>query len=306
MDLMRAALSEIEQYDRVVLDVEPTVSVTSRAAVAAGAAVDIVHMLAELLENATAFAPSMTLVSMSGSTARDGGWLVSIADRGTGMPEELLRQLNEQLAHPPLADEAVDGHMGLFAVAHLAARHDISVAIMQPPGGGTNVEVHIPAALISRAAPAIGTAGAARHDVRLLAAPPPPLALPRRFAEPVPHPVASEQEGLPIFDSAAAAVSAQMRAEQAGQFPARFPAGAGGGADSARCEARPGSLRGSTWIRPAVSPSHRTLIGSSPISPSVFPRCCTLSCCHRTASRWPDQAACRRWMRTGSARWPPA
>ncbi len=163
LDLMRAALSETEQYDRVVLDAEPTLSVTASAAVIASAAVDIVHMLAELLENATASAPSMTPVSMSGGTARDGGWLVSIAYRGTGMPEEQLRQFNEQLAFPPFAAAAVDGHMGLFAVAHLAARHGIRVVITQPPGGGTAVEVHIPAALISRAARPVSWAGAVRE-----------------------------------------------------------------------------------------------------------------------------------------------
>jgi signal transduction histidine kinase len=161
VDLLRAAVSETEQYGRVVLDVEPTVSPAASAAVTATAAVDIVHMLAELLENATTFSPSMTQVSMSGRTARDGGWLVSIADRGIGMPEERLWQLNEQLAHPPLADAAVDGHMGLFAVAHLAARHGIRVAIAQPPEGGTTVQVHIPAALISRAARPAGRAGIA-------------------------------------------------------------------------------------------------------------------------------------------------
>ena len=126
VDLLRAAISEIEQYGRVVLDVEPTFHHAQRSA---AAAVDIVHMLAELLDNATTFAPSMTQVSMSGRTARGGGWLVSIADCGVGMPEEQLRQLNEQLAHPPLADAAVDGPVGLYAVAHLAARHGIHVVI---------------------------------------------------------------------------------------------------------------------------------------------------------------------------------
>ena len=249
VDLLRAALSETEQYSRVVLDVEPTVSITASTAVSASAAVDIVHMLAELLENATTFAPSNSQVSMSGRTARDGGWLVSIADRGIGMPEEQLRQLNEQLAHPPLADAAVDGPMGLFAVAHLAARHGIRVAIMQPPGDGTTVEVHIPAALISRAPrpvsrraaggevpragtgegsgtvpvpadrwssapryadgpqpvtdsePAMAPDAALRYGVPLLGAPLPSLAPPHPLAQSVPEPSASEEEGLPIFDS---------------------------------------------------------------------------------------------------------
>ncbi len=166
VDLLRAAVSEIEQYGRVILDVEPTVSITASAAVTATAAVDIVHMLAELLDNATTFAPSMSPVSMSGRTARGGGWLVSIADRGMGMPEEQLRQLNEQLAHPTLADAAEDGPMGLYAVAHLAARHGIRVVISQPPGGGTTVEVHIPAALMSRVTRPVSRAGEAGELAR--------------------------------------------------------------------------------------------------------------------------------------------
>ena len=207
VDLLRAALSETEQYGRVILDVEPTVSITASAAVTVSAAVDIVHMLAELLENATTFAPSMTQVSMSGRTSRDGGWLISIADRGIGMPEEQLRQLNEQLAHPLLADAAVDGQMGLFAVAYLAARHGIRVAIMQPPSGGTTVEVHIPAALISRAGTGEGSGAVPvpadrwSSAPRYAGAPLPSLPPPHPLAESQPEPVASEKEGLPIFES---------------------------------------------------------------------------------------------------------
>jgi signal transduction histidine kinase len=144
VDVLRAAVSEIEQYGRVVLDVQPGVSVNGSAVA------DTVHLLAELLENATTFSPKTTQVIMSGHTARGGGALISIADIGTGMPEEHLRELNRQLAHPPLADPAVDRHMGLFAVAHLAARHGIKVALGLPPAGGTTAEVHLPAALISQ------------------------------------------------------------------------------------------------------------------------------------------------------------
>ena len=210
VDLLRAAVSETEQYGRVVLDVEPTISPTTSAAVTASAAVDIVHMLAELLENATNFSPSMTQVSVSGRTARDGGWLVSIADRGIGMPEEQLWELNEQMANPPLADAAADGPIGLLAVAHLAARHGIRVAITQPQGGGITVQVQIPAALISRAfcsqldtdpEPVAGPDAARRYGVALLGAPLPAPTLPDLAAETMPEPAASEQEGLPIFES---------------------------------------------------------------------------------------------------------
>ncbi len=148
VDVLRAALSEVEQYDRVILDVQSAVSVTASPGITASAAVDIVHLLAELLDNATTFSPAATQVIVSGRAAR-GGWLITIADGGMGMPKEQLRQLNWQLAHPPLADAAVARHMGLFAVSHLAGRHGINVTMGRAPGGGTNVEVHIPAELMS-------------------------------------------------------------------------------------------------------------------------------------------------------------
>ena len=146
VDVLRAAVSEIEQYNRVVLDV-PVDDWVSGDAVA-----DTVHLLAELLENATAFSPKTTQVIVSGHPVR-GGLLVSITDAGTGIAEEYLGQLNWQLAHPSDADTAVSQHMGLFAVAHLAARHGISVALDLPPEGGTAAEVYLPASLILPDAP---------------------------------------------------------------------------------------------------------------------------------------------------------
>ena len=146
VDVLRAAVSEIEQYNRVVLDV-PVDDWVSGDAVA-----DTVHLLAELLENATAFSPKTTQVIVSGHPVR-GGLLVSITDAGTGIAEEYLGQLNWQLAHPTDAEAAVSQHMGLFAVAHLAARHGISVALDLPPEGGTAAEVYLPASLILPDAP---------------------------------------------------------------------------------------------------------------------------------------------------------
>jgi signal transduction histidine kinase len=159
VDVLRAAVSEIEQYDRVILTIQPGVSVSGSAAA------DTVHLLAELLENATTFSPKTSQVIVSGHTARGGG-LIRIADRGVGMPEEQLRQLNSQLAHPPLAAVSVAERMGLFAVAHLAARHGITVALGLPPGGGTTAEVHLPAALISQDAKPGGWPGRAGQVLR--------------------------------------------------------------------------------------------------------------------------------------------
>ena len=143
VDALRAAASGIEQYDRVTLNVQQGVSVSGSAAA------DTIHLLAELLDNATTFSPKTTPVTAAGHTVRGDGLLITITDSGPGMPPEQLRQVNWQLAHPHLADVTAARHVGLFAVAHLAARHGIKVTLRQSPGSGTTAEVRVPAALIS-------------------------------------------------------------------------------------------------------------------------------------------------------------
>ncbi len=161
MDVVRGAVSEIEQYDRVAVNVQQGVSINGTAAT------DAVHLVAELLENAAAFSPTTAEVAVSGHLVRGGGVLINITDGGTGMPEEQLRQLNWQLANPSAADVAVAGHMGLFAVAHLAVRHGIRVRLSTPPDGGTAAEVFLPAALISLDAKTGGRPGPAGEALRI-------------------------------------------------------------------------------------------------------------------------------------------
>ena len=256
VDVLRAAVSEIEQYNRVVLDVQ------LGDAVSGDAVADVVHLLAELLENATTYSPKTTQVIVSGHLARGGGLLVKIADAGMGVPEDELRQLNFQLAHAPDADGEVTRHMGLFAVAHLAARHGITVALALPPDGGTTAEVHLPAELISpdatpgwRRGP--GQAGdALRVRAGGRAGALDPLFVTPRFAagpEPAPGPEgAAPNGGLPIFESAEsedphvpAQVRSRVREPQAGP-PA--PAGQAPGGQAAGGQAAGGRgrrLRGS-------------------------------------------------------------
>ena len=143
VDVLRAAASEIEEYGRVILDVQQGVWVSGSAAT------DTVHLLAELLENATTFSPETTQVIVSGHAVVGGGSLITITDGGTGMSEEELALFNWQLDNPAPADMAVARRMGLFAVALLAARHGITVTLSKPPDGGTTAEVYLPAALIS-------------------------------------------------------------------------------------------------------------------------------------------------------------
>src|SRR5262249_14982488 len=102
-----------------------------------------------LLENAIAFSPETAQVIVSGHAVYGGGSLVTITDAGMGMSEEELTLLNWQLANPSLADMTVARHMGLFTVAHLAARHGVTVTLTMPPDGGTTAEVYLPDALIS-------------------------------------------------------------------------------------------------------------------------------------------------------------
>jgi len=143
VDVLGTAAFEIEEHGRVLLDVQQGVYVSGSAVT------DTEHLLTELLENAVAFSPETTQVIVSGHAVYGGGSLVTITDCGMGMSEEELTLLNWQLANPSLADMTVARHMGLFTVAHLAARHGITVTLTMPPDGGTTAEVYLPDALIS-------------------------------------------------------------------------------------------------------------------------------------------------------------
>jgi len=233
VDVLRAAVSEIEQYDRVVLDVQTGVSVHTAVSVSGSAAADTVHLLAELLDNATTFSPKPTQVVMSARTVRGDGVLINIADRGPGIPEEQLGQFNWQLAHPHLTDVTASPHLGLFAVAQLAARHSITVALGLSPGGGTTAEVRLPAALISPDAKPSVWAGPANEALRevdipeavplTLSAPLPAPAPPVSFAAAGPPAVDGEPSGpLPIFQSVES--SYRHNRGQDGRGPAAPPA----------------------------------------------------------------------------------
>jgi signal transduction histidine kinase len=211
MDVTRAAISEIEQYERVTLDVQPGVAVTGVAVT------DTVHLFAELLENATVFSAKTAPVTVAGRLHSSGGVLLTVSDSGMGMTEELLAQLNWRLENPPAADAAVSRHMGLFAVAHLAARHGIRVRLQRPAAGGLTAHVWLPGALIAResvapwpAAPPAGTAMAQPLAIRGLRSAAPASAAaaatgPIRAVRPAmanrPEPEPEPAPPLPIFDA---------------------------------------------------------------------------------------------------------
>jgi signal transduction histidine kinase len=138
VDVLRAAISEIEQYERVSLNVQPGIAVRGPAVN------DVVHLIAELAENATSFSSAETPVAVSGHLLNSGGVLLDISDQGVGMGAEEMAHANWRLDNPPVVDVAVSRRMGLFVVARLAARHGIRVRLRPAPTGGLTALVWLP------------------------------------------------------------------------------------------------------------------------------------------------------------------
>jgi signal transduction histidine kinase len=155
VDVLRAAVSEVEQYQRLVLQQPPAVLVLGRSAT------DLVHLLAELLDNATQFSPPDSHVMVSSDFAADGSVAIEVADRGVGMTEEELAEANERLARPPLVDASVSRRMGLFVVGRLAGRHGIEVQLRRGEGGvGVWASVVMPPRLVRVASEVVEPAAA--------------------------------------------------------------------------------------------------------------------------------------------------
>jgi signal transduction histidine kinase len=143
-DIARAATSEIEQYNRVTLNITPGVSVIGQAVS------DVVHLFAELIENATIFSPKDTQVHVRMQDLTSGGVLIEVIDRGIGVSDERLRDMNWRLDNPPTIDVSVSRHMGLFAVARLAERHRVRVRLRPAAPQGLSALVWLPDSVIER------------------------------------------------------------------------------------------------------------------------------------------------------------
>ncbi|HEY6481423.1 MAG TPA: nitrate- and nitrite sensing domain-containing protein, partial [Streptosporangiaceae bacterium] len=157
MDVLRAAVAEVEDYTRI------RVEARTRAALAGTAVADVIHLIAELAENATVFSPPNTPVKISGDIV-GRGFAVEIEDRGLGITEERLAEINANLSDPPAFDLSGSDRLGLFIAARLARRHDIKITLRPSVYGGTSAIVIIPMALVVdedsyENVPAIGTDG---------------------------------------------------------------------------------------------------------------------------------------------------
>ncbi|TDD02657.1 sensor histidine kinase [Nonomuraea deserti] len=141
-DVLRAAVAEVEEYERVEVLQPPPVSLLGSVVT------DVAHLVAELVENATLFSPPQTKVDVrSSSTAH--GLMIEIEDRGLGLPRVELDELNDRLSKVPEFDLAQSDRLGLFVVGRLASRHGIKVTLAPSPYGGLTAMVALPSSLLA-------------------------------------------------------------------------------------------------------------------------------------------------------------
>ncbi|MFJ9108229.1 nitrate- and nitrite sensing domain-containing protein [Streptomyces sp. NPDC102283] len=150
MDVVRAAVAEVEDYERI------EVRRLARIGVGGPAVADLTHLIAELLENATVFSPPHTAVQVHGERVSNG-FTLEIHDRGLGMAPEILLDANLRLAETPDFELSDTDRLGLFVVSRLAQRQNVRVSLQKSPYGGTTAVVFIPAALLTDAPDTHGT-----------------------------------------------------------------------------------------------------------------------------------------------------
>ncbi|MDG3017097.1 sensor histidine kinase [Speluncibacter jeojiensis] len=209
VELVRSAIGETLDYARVRTRRMPTVFIVGNVVA------DLIHLLAELVDNATAFSPPQSRVEVSGNVVGKGV-AIEITDQGMGMSVEELERANEMLSNPPdfgVATLSANSRLGLFVVAQLGARHGISVRLTESEYGGIRAIVlvptsvvaaeatvadHLPDRLAGRRAESLPTGEMPALEAAELALPAPsaatpvPPAVPTAPAPPAPEPPAQE------------------------------------------------------------------------------------------------------------------
>ncbi|MEU1282843.1 nitrate- and nitrite sensing domain-containing protein [Kitasatospora sp. NPDC005856] len=142
VDVVRAAVSEVEEYARVEVHPLP------RAEVVGHAVADLTHLVAELVENATGFSPPHTRVHIRGERVGNG-FALEIEDRGLGMGSEVLATANRRIAAAEQTDLFDSDRLGLFVVSRLARRQDVRVSLVTSAYGGTTAVVLLPTTLLA-------------------------------------------------------------------------------------------------------------------------------------------------------------
>ena len=257
VDVIRAAVAEVEDYTRI------KVTTTTQASLAGPAVGDVIHMIAELAENATVYSPPQTPVSITGSTVGQG-FAVEIEDRGLGMSAQHRDEVNAALANPPPFDLSGSDQLGLFVAGQLAKRQNVKISLRPSPYGGTTAIVLIPHILVipegSPATPSALPAGGsaftpARH------------AIGGGFE---PHGRGGARSGAPAASGAGAAPAGWPEPDTQPGWPVPEPA-----LDRWRPETRlpaPASLAGDSPIGDSLasaSSMDASLAGDSPIGDSL-------------------------------------
>jgi signal transduction histidine kinase len=142
-DVVRVAIGEVEDFARIQL------LALDEATVAGNVAVDLAHLLSELMENATHFSPPDTTVEIVGQSSEGGTYVLSVSDQGIGMSADQLAEANAQLSRPPLVGLAMSRSLGFIVIGRLASRFDISVKLTASPSGGVTALATLPAALVT-------------------------------------------------------------------------------------------------------------------------------------------------------------
>ena len=141
-DVVRVAIGEVEDFARISLLALDDVTVGGNVAV------DLAHLLSELMENATHFSPPDTTVEIVGHRS-DEGYTLSVSDQGIGMSADQLSEANSQLARPPLVGLALSRSLGFIVIGRLAARFGVVVKLTSSPSGGVTALVTLPADLVT-------------------------------------------------------------------------------------------------------------------------------------------------------------
>ncbi|MEW2158044.1 nitrate- and nitrite sensing domain-containing protein [Streptomyces sp. NPDC007189] len=297
-DVVASAVGEIEDYARVVVPPMP------ETGVAADAVADVVHLLAELLENATVFSPPHTQVTLRTGRA-GGGFVLEIDDRGLGLDTEARARAQATLTDPDTFDPTRHDRLGLYVVGRLAARHAIEVSLRDSPYGGTTAVVLLPDAVLAPVEPR--TPGAAVRELpprrRATVAPAEALSSRQRLAS-VPAPGAGGVTRSPSSpggcergggqDGQATGAGGASRAGSApsvgkrpasmsgsgersaslparGERPVSLPAPGEGSASSSAPGERPTSVP-APGQRPATPPAPgRQAVSESPVRPPALP-----------------------------------
>lgn len=238
IDVIRAAIAEVEDYRRV------SVLTAAEDAVVGPAVADMIHLLAELIENATLYSPSGTRVEIRAGRVANG-FAIEIDDRGLGIEPDQLREINQQLASPPDFDLADADRLGLFVGAKLAAKHGVRVSLRPSPYGGTSAITLLPNGIV---APGVFSQAGLRPGE-------PPRA----------RPVAGRSARMDLTGTAALALTGRRAAEL--PLPAGEPATAAAlpaavdRAEAIRAVDRPGAIP--AVDRPGTAPADTTAPGSA-------------------------------------------